>query len=550
MAKSKRNTNFWNGEPKQPKPPKPRTKSNTKRERKKPDLRWLFAALVLIIAIVAAVVANTDYTRTDSTKFANVLDVDNGDLKINWDRYQTVNIELSEPLNITESGTYHLTGTLTGGITIDAGVSEVRLILDSAMIFNPTGPAILCYSAEDIVIETAGQSTVISGNTYDSSYDEDITGTIYSKADLTFQGTGELSITTGYQDAIVGKDDVKFNTGTYKIAAADDGVRGKDSVYIVDADLTIDATATAIKTTNELDTGKGFILIEGGNLNLATKENKGLAATNYILIYGGDINLETYDDAIHSDQYIGITGGTININSGDDGIHANTELIIDGGDINIEKAYEGVEAQVITINDGDLNIIANDDGINAGGGADNSATTTNKNHKTIGAFDADENCVLTINGGNIYVNSAGDGVDSNGYLYFNGGTTTVDGPTNNGNGSLDSGLGIIMNGGEVLAVGSSGMAEAPNENSSINNISVYFNKIHPAETTVTIKDSTDNTIIEHTSMKQFAHLTFGSAKLQFGETYTLYIDGDEYTKFTINNITNTIGKNENSFIRK
>ena len=424
------------------------------------------------------------------------------------------------------------------------------MILDSATIFNPTGPAILCYSAEDLVIETAGQSTVISGTTYDSSYDEDITGTIYSKADLTFQGTGELSITTGYQDAIVGKDDVKFNTGTYKIAAADDGVRGKDSVYIVDADLTIDATATAIKTTNELDTGKGFILIEGGNINLTTAENKGLAATNYILIYGGNINLETYDDAIHSDQYIGITGGTININSGDDGIHANTELIIDGGDINIEKAYEGVEAQVITINDGNLNIVANDDGINAGGGADNSATTTNKNHKTIGAFDADENCVLTINGGNIYVNSAGDGVDSNGYLYFNGGTTTVDGPTNNGNGSLDSGLGIIMNGGEVLAVGSSGMAEAPNENSSVNNISVYFNKIHPAETTITIKDSTDNTIIEHTSIKQFAHLTFGSAKLKFGETYTLYIDGEENTKFTINNITNTVGKNENSFIRK
>lgn len=508
------------------------------------NLRWFLVAAVLIIALISAIVINNNYTRTDSTKFANILNIDNGDLKINWDRYQTVNIELSEPLNIAESGTYHLTGTLTGGITIDAGVSEVRLILDSAMIFNPTGPAILCYSAEDLVIETAGQSTVISGTAYDSSYDEDITGTIYSKADLTFQGTGELSVTTGYQDAIVGKDDVKFNTGTYKIAAADDGVRGKDSVYIVDADLTIDATATAIKTTNELDTGKGFILIEGGNINLTTAENKGLAATNYILIYGGNLSIDTFDDAIHSNSYVGIVGGELTINSGDDGIHADRELIIDGGDINILKAYEGVESQVITVNNGNISITASDDGLNAGGGADGSATTGD-NRKSMGPFDADENCVLTINGGNIYVNAAGDGVDSNGWLYFNGGSTVVDGPTNNGNGALDSGSGIVMNGGTVIAIGAAGMAETLGSNSTICNISVYFTAAQTAGTEIVIKNASGEIILQHTSAKSFNHLAAGTSDFKLGETYTIYLDGEEYTNFTISDITTSVGNARN-----
>ena len=240
--------------------------------------------------------------------------------------------------------------------------------------------------------------------------------------------------------------------------------------------------------------------------------------------------------------------GEINISSGDDGIHANRELIIDGGDIYIAKSYEGIEAQVITINDGNLNIVANDDGINAGGGADDSATTSNKDHKTIGAFDADENCILAINGGEIYINAAGDGVDSNGWLYFNGGTTTIDGPTNNGNGSLDSGMGIIMNGGEVLAVGSSGMAETLGDTSSVNNISIYLTSIQSANTLIEIKDNSDETILEHNSIKQFSNITFGSPSLQLGSIYTLYLNGEKYSDFTISGVTTTIGRDNANYI--
>ena len=255
--------------------------------------------------------------------------------------------------------------------------------------------------------------------------------------------------------------------------------------------------------------------------------------------------IDTHDDAVHSDNYVGITGGQININSGDDGIHADRELIIDGGTIKVVKAYEGIESQLISINDGDISLITGDDGINAGGGADESS----KNRSGSSPFDADENCILSINGGNIYVNSAGDGVDSNGWLYFNGGTTVIDGPTNNGNGALDSGLGIVMNGGKVIAIGSSGMAENLGNTSSIYNISIYLSAIKPAGTTIEIKNSSDETIFSHTTAKQFSNITAGSEDFTVGGTYRLYLDGGLTEEFTVSNITTTVGKDANNFHR-
>ena len=125
----------------------------------------------------------------------------------------------------------------------------------------------------------------------------------------------------------------------------------------------------------------------------------------------------------------------------------------------------------------------------------------------------------------------------------------MDGPTNNGNGALDSGMGIVMNGGEVLAIGSSGMAGNLGSTSNVLNISIFLTAIQPANTNLKIKDSAGNIIVEHDSSKQFSHLAFGSPKLQFGETYALYLNDEESTTFTISGITTTVGKERNNFSR-
>ena len=501
----------------------------------------IFAILALVV-IVTSVIVNIQYDKEGLSKIAGMIDLDNGDQDINWARYPTFDVTLNEALDIVQPGTYHLTGTLEGaGISINAGGGEVKLILDNVTINNPNGPAVTCYSAEDLIIELVGENSLSDGSTYASDYDEDVNGVIYSKADLTFSGDGNLALQANFQDGIVGKDDLKFIGGSYDIISVDDGIRGKDSVYILDGNFIIDAVSDAIKTTNEITTGKGFILIENGNFDLIAS-GKGLKSTSSILIYGGNYTINTKDDAIHSDSYLGIKDGQLNIYSGDDGFHANKELVIDGGDITVVMSYEGMEAQVVTINDGKVSIVSQDDGINAGGGADSSAVI----RQGAGVFDANENCKLTINGGEIAVNSSGDGIDSNGWLYFNGGTVVIDGPTNNGNGALDSGMGIVMNGGEVLAVGASGMASTLGMSSSIFNVSIYATSTQAANTKITIKDSSGKEVFSHQVKKSFDHIAAGSPIFELGETYTVYFDDISYQNFTISGVTTTVGSNKSN----
>ncbi|MBR3254022.1 carbohydrate-binding domain-containing protein [Candidatus Saccharibacteria bacterium] len=460
---------------------------------------WVLASLALVVLLTVAIIINQNHTGSNTgNEVASAMDIDNGDLKINWNRYATYDVELNSTYTITTPGTYHFTGTLDDGAIIVKVSSEdaVKIILDNVTIKNSSGPAIACLSGDDLVIELVGENNLSDASSYSADYDEDVTGTIYSKADLTFQGEGSLNLAANYQDGIIGKDDLKFINGTYNISAADDAIRGKDSVYIVDGIFNVTAKEDAIKSTNYSTAGKGFVLIENGNLTIA---------------------------------------------AGDDAIHAETILMIQDGKINITKSYEGLEAPKIIINGGDVSVVANDDGINAGSSSDNT-TTTQANTMV-----ADTNCEIIVNGGNLYVNAAGDGIDSNGYIYFNGGTVVVDGPVNNGNGALDAGAGITMNGGKVITVGSSGMAETLGSTSAINNISVYFSTSQKAGTTITIKDTTGEVVLEHTSAKAFNHMAAGTEAFVLGGTYTIYIDGSEYQSFTVDSVTTTIGNSNANY---
>ena len=502
------------------------------------DKKWLIVFVLIILTITIASILNINHTKDTISTISNSIEVDDGDLSIDWSRFPTTNIELDESIELTKSGTYHLTGSLyDGSISIKGKQdTEVKLVLDNVTIINPTGPAILCYSANNLVIELVGENTITDGNTYSSDYDENTKSTIYSKADLTFEGEGTLNLTGYYSDGIATNDDLKFKSGTYTISAKDDAMRGKDSVYIKDGTFTINATADAIKSTNETDYNKGFVLIEDGNFNI-TAGAKGLKATKSILINNGNYVIITTDDAIHSDGYLGISDGIINISSGDDGIHANKKLEIKNGNIHVIKSYEGLEAQVVAISGGEISINAFDDGINAGGGNDQSSL----NKPTPGTFDEDANCIVSINGGNIYINTAGDGIDSNGWLYFNGGKTIIDGPTTDNNGALDSGLGTITNGGEVIAIGSSGMATNLGESSAVNNISVYLGQTYPSNTSIEVRDAAGNTLISHLSAKTFNHIAIASKDFTLGTTYHLFLNNEEYKSFTISNVTTTIG---------
>ena len=237
---------------------------------------WVLASLALVVLLTVAIIINQNHTGSNTgNEVVSAMDIDNGDLKINWNRYATYDVELNSTYTITTPGTYHFTGSLDDGAIIIKVSSEdaVKIILDNVTIKNSSGPAIACLSGDDLVIELVGENALSDGSSYSTDYDEDVNGAIYSKADLTFQGDGTLNITANYQDGIVGKDDLKFNSGIYNISAAGDAIRGKDSVYVVDGTFNITSKEDAIKSTNYSTAGKGFVLIENGNLAIAAGDD-------------------------------------------------------------------------------------------------------------------------------------------------------------------------------------------------------------------------------------------------------------------------------------
>ena len=133
---------------------------------------------------------------------------------------------------------------------------------------------------------------------------------------------------------------------------------------------------------------------------------------------------------------------------------------------------------------------------------------------------------MTINGGNIVINAEGDGLDSNGYIYINGGTITVNGPEQGGNGALDYGTAMEVNGGNLIAAGVADMIENPTGGSQ-SYISYNFSGNVSSGSEITVKDSAGNTVLTYTSVKRIGNLTASKENIKSGSTYTVYVNGTE-----------------------
>lgn len=502
--------------------------------------------LSLIMILIIILIFKPFNKKISST--TNEVDTDtsitlfDSDEDINWDNYSVNNISLEDSITITKGGIYNLEGTITNGVITINTNDNVKLVLNNVNITNSSGPAIYIESANIVVIKL--QDNTINTLTTTSeyiSYDEDVNDVIYSKSDLVFEGNGTLNI-NAYIDGIASKDNLKINSGTYYITANEVGIKGKDSVYIVDGNFTIKSGKDAIKSTNSKDSKKGFIkinngvfnintlkdgieaytnlIIDNGVFNIVSTTNKGIKGNN-IVISNGVFTIDSKDDSVHANNYIKVSSGTFSLSTDDDGIHATNKLVIDNGNIDILKSYEGIEANNIEINGGNINVASFDDGINAAG---------------------ENESILTINDGVIYIDAYGDGIDSNGYIYVNGGKITVEGPTNNGNGALDYDKECVVTGGEMLLIGSSGMAENISSSSSIYGVLINLKNTYQENDTIKLV-SGDDMIFTYTANKKFSSVVYSSSSLKETE-YSLYINDNLVETFNINSITTNINKRE------
>lgn len=429
-------------------------------------------------------------------------------------------------ITIKESGTYVVSGKLSNGqIVVNSDSDEaVRLVLNNADITCLDNSPIYVKDSSKTIISLAAntENILTDGSSYElNDASDEQNAAIFSMSDLTFNGPGTLTVNANYNNGIVGKDNLKITGGNITINSVDDGLLGRDLLAVKDSNLTINSQGDSMKSTNDTDVEKGNIVLENGSY-IITSGSDGIQAENKITIIDGKYTIVSNDDSIHSNSTIDISGGTINITSEDDGIHADSTINIAGGTINILKSYEGIESSIINISDGNIKLISSDDGINVAGGKDGSAlmnTTEQKN------FNSTDNNSLNISGGSIYVVSSGDGLDANGSIYMNGGTVIVNGPESNGNGAIDYDQKFELNGGLLIAAGSSGMAQTPSETSTQNSVLISYSQIQNAGTIVNLSDADGNNIITFSPSKGYQSILISSPNLKLNSNYALYTGG-------------------------
>lgn len=306
------------------------------------------------------------------------------------------------------------------------------------------------------------------GESYELAEGEDEpNAALFSKDDLTLNGMGALTIEGNYRHGVSSEDDLVINGGAITVTAKEDGLRGKDCMKIADGQFAITAAGDGVKSSNDEDPMRGFVSIDGGTFSVEAGD-EGMQAATYLRLAGGEAQIAAADHALRSDIGATMTDGAYVVEAGGKGMNPETKFTMDGGIFTVTGCEEGIEAQEVVINDGELDITASDDGINAAlaernsndaptdAAADESTDTATEGLKQNGGTppeppsgngapegdfggrggmggpgggaggpigaNASEDCLIQINGGSVTINAGGDAVDSNGYVEVTGGT--------------------------------------------------------------------------------------------------------------------------------
>lgn len=323
-------------------------------------------------------------------------------------------------------------------IIVDApDTAKLQLVLDGVNINSQTSTPLYILEADKVVVTLAdgSENTLSNGGSFVAIDEENIDAALYSKQDLTLNGSGSLTVTSPAGHGIASNDDLVITGGAYTVSAASHGLNANDSVRITgETSLAVDAGKDGIHAENNDDTSLGFVYISNGAMDIesegdgvsagaymqiengvfqivagggsenSSKESsdswggfrggrgpgqtaesadttddsstsmKGIKSTGDMVITNGSFTVNSADDAVHSNASLTVNGGTFEIASGDDAFHADETLTVTEGTVNITESYEGLEALHVNIQGGDITLVSRDDGLNAAGGTDASGT--------------------------------------------------------------------------------------------------------------------------------------------------------------------------------
>lgn len=470
-------------------------------------------------------------------------------------------------ITINKEGTYVLQGNLSDGqIVIDVSDTEkVQLVLDGATIHSSTSAPIYIKNGDKVFItlKEGSVNTLSDGTEYVQTDDNTVDGVIFSKADLTLNGSGTLNITGNYKHGIVSKDDIIITGGTYNITVVKDAINGKDAVKIKDGTFNLSSdTGNGIQSKHDSNSQKGYVYIAGGTITVV-KSQEGIEGT-VVIIDDGIITINAEDDGLNAasgssdstqteltpDNMQGMPRGngqpsqwgstTEGQGTPPEGMENDNGQLPQWG-----STTEGQEApsQGMASGNGQLpqGEGTNDEQGNTMGERPEGGQRMNPGNFGGGFGQGDANCYILINGGTIQVNAKGDGIDSNGDLYITGGTLYVNGPTDRGNGAIDYDGKAEISGGTVVATGSAGMAYSFSDTSTQYSILYNFSNVSPAGTEVKLTDSNQNVLASFTPDKEYQSVVISTKDMKKDVTYTIS-SGEQSEEITLTSMVTTNGQ--------
>ncbi|MBO5575304.1 MAG: carbohydrate-binding domain-containing protein [Ruminococcus sp.] len=442
----------------------------------------LTAALILAITSFASCSKSSSAdgsSQEASSIVASDIDmkIDASDLEVGYDESSACRITLDGTsasvsgdgaawkdgvLTISKAGTYILSGKLTSGrVLVDAGKNDdVHIVLAEAEITSSDNTAMTVLQADkvSITLEENSVNKFTDGSEYKTSGDEaNADACIFSKADLTINGSGSLEVNGNYKHGVLSKDDLVITGGKLTVTSKSTAVSGKDSVRISGGEFDISAGTNGIKSDNSEDSTKGFISITGGSFKIVSNNDaieaqsvlKTDGGTFDITTGGGSKNASTKQDGKPNGDWQknmndgggGMRGGRMKERmQGEDGMQQGGQMP-DGQTPPDMQDKGGFGGRQMPGNAGDVQPAAavNEQPV-VTPTADSSSEESSTSAKALKAGSD-----LEITGGTFGIDSADDAVHSNGRVNITGGKLEI----SSGDDGIHADKDLIISGGEV-----------------------------------------------------------------------------------------------------
>jgi len=145
-------------------------------------------------------------------------------------------------ITLLDEGTYLVSGSLTDGqIVVDADdTDKVQIVLAGAAITCADSAAIYSKNADKVFLTLAEgtENTLTNGGSYTAIDENNIDAVVFSKTDLTLNGSGNLTIDAQAGHGVVSKDELTIAGGSYAISNAFDEYPLAVKLHLADLEAT------------------------------------------------------------------------------------------------------------------------------------------------------------------------------------------------------------------------------------------------------------------------------------------------------------------------